>query len=152
MDLLTLLSEEARAKASQSPDSAKDSMTNDLVLRSRLSAWLTKCAQKCGSGKTSLDARQLTVGRISDPSSPRLMTSGILSRGQYSTRNISAWRRDGAACLLSESLEPIGSVAPKYYLSPKACAGILRRAAKRGKEIPAALKAALESVASKEAS
>lgn len=32
----------------------------------------------------------------------------------------------------------------KYYLSPKACSGILRRAAKRGKELPKPLKEALE--------
>lgn len=32
----------------------------------------------------------------------------------------------------------------KYYLSPKACSGILRRAARRGKELPKALKDALE--------
>lgn len=35
----------------------------------------------------------------------------------------------------------------RYYLSPKACAGILRRAEKRGKALPAALAAALRSVA-----
>lgn len=32
----------------------------------------------------------------------------------------------------------------KYYLSPKACQGILRRAEKRGKELPESLKQALE--------
>ena len=34
----------------------------------------------------------------------------------------------------------------KYYLSAKACAGILRRAEKRGKELPTMLKDALEEV------
>ena len=34
----------------------------------------------------------------------------------------------------------------KYYLSAKACAGILRRAEKRGKELPRMLKEALEEV------
>ena len=142
MDLLSII-----AKASQSPDSAKDSMTNDLVLRSRLSAWLTKCAQKCGSGKTSQDARQLTVGRISDPSSPRLMTSGILCRGLYLTQSFSEYRKGGVACLLADILEPTGKVQQKYFLSQRACAGILRRAEKRGKAIPPALKTALETVA-----
>ena len=33
---------------------------------------------------------------------------------------------------------------PKYFLSPKACQGILRRAERREKELPEALKAALE--------
>jgi site-specific DNA-cytosine methylase len=37
--------------------------------------------------------------------------------------------------------------AAKYYLSAKACSGILRRAAKRGKELPAQLARALRAVA-----
>ncbi|WP_461246527.1 DNA cytosine methyltransferase [Treponema sp. R6D11] len=43
---------------------------------------------------------------------------------------------------LSQILEK--NVPEKYYLSPKACRGILRRAERRGKELPEALKAALE--------
>ena len=35
-------------------------------------------------------------------------------------------------------------VPSTYFLSPKACLGILRRASARGKELPAVLKAALE--------
>lgn len=35
-------------------------------------------------------------------------------------------------------------VPRKYYLSPKACLGILRRASARGKELPPVLKEALE--------
>jgi hypothetical protein len=34
----------------------------------------------------------------------------------------------------------------KYFLSAKACAGILRRAEKRGKELPTMLREALEEV------
>jgi hypothetical protein len=40
-----------------------------------------------------------------------------------------------------------GVVPQRYYLSAKACQGILRRAEKRGKALPDALKVALESVA-----
>lgn len=50
-----------------------------------------------------------------------------------------------SACFLADVLEP--SVAPKYSLSAKACAGILRRAAKRGKELPDGLRTALQSAA-----
>ena len=35
-------------------------------------------------------------------------------------------------------------VPERYYLSPKACLGILRRASARGKELPAILRKALE--------
>lgn len=45
---------------------------------------------------------------------------------------------------LSQILEV--NAPEKYYLSAKACAGILRRAEKRGKELPPMLKEALEEV------
>ena len=37
-----------------------------------------------------------------------------------------------------------GSVPPRYYLTERACLGILRRAERRGKELPEMLKDALE--------
>lgn len=48
----------------------------------------------------------------------------------------------GREVLLADVLEQ--DVDPKYYLSAKACEGILRRAEKRDKELPEALRAALE--------
>lgn len=42
---------------------------------------------------------------------------------------------DAVACSLSSVLET-GSHLRRYSLSPKACAGILRRAARRGRELP----------------
>ena len=48
--------------------------------------------------------------------------------------------------VLSDTLET-GAVPQRYYLSAKACAGILRRAEKRGKKLPEQLQAALEEVA-----
>lgn len=47
------------------------------------------------------------------------------------------------ASLLSQILEE--QAHPKYYLSEKACQGILRRAEKRGKMLPDVLRQALES-------
>ena len=47
---------------------------------------------------------------------------------------------------LSQILE--ANAPEKYYLSAKACAGILRRAQKRGKELPKMLREALEEVVS----
>ena len=38
----------------------------------------------------------------------------------------------------------LAEVPQKYYLSPKACLGILRRASARGKELPEVLRKALE--------
>lgn len=46
---------------------------------------------------------------------------------------------------LSDLLEPPEQVPPKYYLSATACRGILRRAEKRGKDLPPLLDTALRS-------
>ena len=50
--------------------------------------------------------------------------------------------REENASILSQILQD--NVPEAYYLSPKACLGILRRASERGKELPAVLKKALE--------
>jgi len=63
--------------------------------------------------------------------------------------NISEWPNDAAVCSLSQVLEK-DSIPQRYFLSSMACAGILRRAANRGKKLPAPLRAALEQVASPE--
>lgn len=66
--------------------------------------------------------------------------------GGFSTLNMRAWRNDASVCSLSQILEK-GPIPSRYYLSAKACLGILRRAAKRGKELPALLARALRAVA-----
>lgn len=71
------------------------------------------------------------------------------SLGGFSTLNGSDWPNDAAVCSLSQILEA-GPIPQRFYLSPRACAGILRRAEKRGKELPAMLREALESVAAQE--
>lgn len=52
------------------------------------------------------------------------------------------------ACSLSDILEDSRDVPRKYYLSEIACRGILRRAAKRGRELPTQLRLALEEASS----
>jgi len=63
--------------------------------------------------------------------------------GGCSMPNISEFPNDVDECSLSQVLEKWGSHLVKYYLSPKACAGILRRAEKRGKKLPEVLEASL---------
>jgi hypothetical protein len=41
----------------------------------------------------------------------------------------------------------ISQVPQRFYLSAKACSGILRRAERRGKKLPTMLRVALEAVA-----
>jgi hypothetical protein len=61
------------------------------------------------------------------------------------TLNTSEWPRDAAVCSLSDTLET-GDVPQRFFLSEKACQGILRRAEKRGKKLPNALRLALENI------
>jgi len=72
------------------------------------------------------------------------------SLGESLTPNISGWRSEGAEygflrVTLSEVLES-GPVPERYFLSAAACAGILRRAERRGKKLPEHLEAALRAV------
>ena len=62
------------------------------------------------------------------------------------TLNTSEWPKDAAVCSLSDILED-REVPQRYYLTPKACAGILRRAEKRGNALPEELHHALTEMA-----
>ena len=64
------------------------------------------------------------------------------SAGEYTTRSFGEFPSEENASRLSQILED--SPLPKYSLSAKACEGILRRAERRGKELPEALRIALE--------
>ena len=68
--------------------------------------------------------------------------TATLSHGESLMRVAGEFPREENASTLSQILQD--NVPKKYYLSPKACQGILRRASERGKELPAVLKKALE--------
>lgn len=69
------------------------------------------------------------------------VTDGALL-GVYSMHSFGECPNDGVESHLSQILE--ATPHPKYYLSARACLGILNRAARRGKDLPEALKKALE--------
>jgi hypothetical protein len=56
---------------------------------------------------------------------------------------------DDGVCSLLDILET-GDVPLRFYLSPQACSGILRRAENRGKDLPRQLALALKEVADSE--
>lgn len=62
--------------------------------------------------------------------------------GEYTTHSFGECPKEENVSHLSQILED--TPLPKYYLSEKACLGILNRASKRGKELPEILKQALE--------
>ena len=80
------------------------------------------------------------------PFSGRWRNSGMVSATECWTLNTSEWPSAAAVCSLSDTLE-IGAVPQRFFLSAKACAGILRRAEKRGKALPQMLHRALSQVA-----
>ena len=63
-------------------------------------------------------------------------------RGASLTLNTGASPRDAVASTLWQILED--RPHPRYYLTRKACLGILRRSSERGKPLPTALRSALE--------
>ena len=83
---------------------------------------------------------------ISPPSCEGWRNSGMGSPTEFLTLNSSEWPSDAAVCSLSDILET-GDVPRRFFLSARACAGILRRAVKRGKELPPRLEAALRMAA-----
>ena len=68
------------------------------------------------------------------------------SHGGYLTLNTGECPKEENVSFLSQILEE--NPPEKYYLSQKACQGILRRASARGKRLPEVLRKALERQAS----
>jgi hypothetical protein len=109
------------------------------------------CCPSCGHDGASLrmfpDCFPPTGVPISVSYSGGWMTSGTVSRGEFWTRAGSESPSGAVVSSLSAVLET-RAVPCKYWLSAKAAAGILRRAAKRGKILPTRLMTALEGLAS----
>lgn len=106
--------------------------------------------QSCG--RTSQERSRVTEEQISTLFSGRWQTSGVItSSGTAWTRNGSECPSDGAesSSLLSSILLPPSSVPVRYSLSARAAVGVLQRSAKRGVELPIALKKALEAIANR---
>ncbi len=101
------------------------------------------------SGRTSLESCHLKEDGILQPSSGRWQNSGMGSPTEFWTLNGLESPSVAAVCSLSATLET-GDVPQRYFLSAKACAGILRRAERRSKKLPSALHSALSQTAATE--
>lgn len=96
-------------------------------------------------GKMSEELSTQTKEKISKPLSKKLETSGRWTlAGGYSMPLISERLSDECEYLLSQILEE--NVPEKYSLSQRACSGILQRAERREKALPAKLKKALTQI------
>ena len=134
---------EHHARLSRLLDSEKEQMTQEENSPSSLSEFWKQSGLSGLSGKTSPEFFQSMTDEPSTNSFRRLLKSGTAFRGECLTLNTSEFPKDAVESLLSDILET-GDHLKKFFLSPKACLGILRRAEKREKELPLILKEALE--------
>ena len=96
-------------------------------------------------GRTSQEPSVPTLDEISQQLSMSSLTAGrVTVDGEFWTRSFSESPSAAVESSLSQILE--ASVPEKYFLSPKACAGILSRADRRGKALPPVLQQALKAV------
>jgi len=120
-------------------------MESDQAYGSIFIELLKKCNRLGLSLKMYRDCFHQEMETICGSSFEGWSNAGMAQHGGCLTVSISEWPKDADVVSLSEVLET--DVAQKYYLSKKACQGILRRAEKRGKELPTVLKQALQEVA-----
>ena len=151
---LTFLSEEPPVSRSALRGLEKDWLTHAGTSCSHLALWLKGFVQAGLFGKMSPESCRLTEDGILEPSSGCWQNSGMGSPTGFLTLSTSEHAdtlepslKGGAVCSLSDILET-GDLPQRYYLTAKACQGILRRAEKRGKELPRELNLALQAAAS----
>jgi hypothetical protein len=138
-----LLQEDFPAKMSQSLAKGLVWLANEAGYSGRLPELWKKRKQSGSYSKTSLVCYPVTKEKILESSSGRWQTSGILLPGGLLMLSTSEFPKDGA---VSSSLADVlqgQEVQTKYYLSSKACEGILRRSSRRGKNLPETLNNAL---------
>ena len=153
MQLSMFSSEEPPAKASASRDYAAEWLTLAETSLSCSLRSLTAIVPSGWFGRMSPECCRVTADGILEPSSGDWGSSGMGGLTGFSMRSMSEWTAipaqcpsDDGVCSLSDVLET-GDVPRRFYLSAKACKGILRRAEKRGKDLPQQLAAALQAVA-----
>ena len=147
---LTFSLEEHPVKPSQSQDLGKDLKTQGETSRLSSLEWLNTLSQSGLSGKMSPVFCPATEDGTLVPSSGRWQASAMGSLGGVWMLNTSESHKDAEESFLSDILQEIQDVQPKYYLSQRACEGILRRATAKGRALPPALHQALMQTASKE--
>ena len=138
--------EEPPVRISPSPDCEPDWMESVATSRSNSLNLLAACGPDGWFGRTYPASCQLTEDGHLEPFSEGWRNSGMGSPTEFLTLSTSEFHSGAVACSLSDVLET-GDLPPQYFLSAKACRGILRRAENRGKDLPTNLSQALQAVA-----
>ena len=142
---LTLFAEASHARTYRWPVAARDWLESVVDYGMSSIALLQAFARDGLLSKMSPAYYPAIEGETLPSSFNGWQNAGMAWPGGFLTLSISEWPSAAVVCSLSQVLE--ADVAPKYYLSPRAAAGILRRAEKRGKELPEQLRGALEVLA-----
>lgn len=158
MQMSMFSQEEPPAKVSAWQDFARALLTHGGTSPSPILPSLQGIAPAGWSGKTSPVSCQAARDGTLVPSSERWGNSGTGGPTESWTLSTSEHpaflgrpHNGGVVCSLSDILET-GDLPQRFFLSQKACKGILHRAEKRGKSLPPFLRAALEAVASEQTS
>jgi hypothetical protein len=130
MNQSTFLWEEPLANPLASQDCEKDWQTRVATSCLPTAQLLNAIAPSGWYGRTSPVSCRLTEEGILEPSLECWQNSGMGSPTEFLTLNTSEWPNDAAVCSLSDTLET-GTVPQRFFLSPTACKGILRRAERR---------------------
>ena len=138
--------EEPPASPSQSQDSEKDWMIRVATSCLRTLQLLQNIGPAGWFGRTSPASFPVTEDEILPHCFEGWQNSGMGSPTEFLTLSTLEFHSGAVACSLSDILET-GNVPQRFFLSATACRGILRRAEKRGKELPKQLQQALEQVA-----
>ncbi len=146
MNLLISSAADSPVKICPSPASAPVSAEPGLDSSMNLSGSRKNSRRHGGSLKMS----QGSLALVEDGTWPRSLkdfgNAGLWSATACWTAFIGESHNGAVECSLSAVLQ--SNVLSKYSLSPRAAAGILRRATKRGRTLPPALEAALIALAS----
>lgn len=152
-DQSSFLSEEPLANRSVWPADDPDWIPAMVSWPSSFFAWLIAYAPNGWFGKTSPVSCLFEADGTLVPSLGRWQSSGIGSRTEFWTLSTCEWtgfgepsHNDDGVSSLWEIVET-GGLPQRFFLTRKACEGILRRAEKRGRLLPPALREALEAVA-----
>jgi hypothetical protein len=104
---------------------------------------LTKLKPNGLSSKTYLASSQVSEEQTWEQLSERWSNSGMAWHGECLMHSTLEFPKDGGVSSSLRNVLETQPVLPKFYLSARACEGILRRAERRGKTLPEALDKAL---------
>jgi hypothetical protein len=120
-------------------------LEREAVCSTKSPGLLTRLKPSGSSSKMYLAYSQVSEERTWEQLSERWSNSGMAWPGECLMHSTLEFPKDGGVYSSLRSVLETQPVALKFYLSARACEGILRRAERRGKKLPEALERALRS-------